>query len=410
MRNIILLFIAMYLPADALAQVDGNNKAIDVKYRRSSLHTILLESEKFPFKDTVIEAYYKAPFPDKYNDQTIDEKSLDPSLYGDIRLKDVDYPTVLNNYFTQNKVASKLVAKWFNRQPNGAFDMSLIADRGFYNASEMESSIAQKSVRGTAALADAGEELIGNTFVVVSKLNFVSNEAAAKVVQIGAYVAADQLSNYFLTIAAKKAADIIYNKMKEGYSVWCTSYLFRLAWNEEIANTFYSDYWMDGKAVDPARRSKFNHSDLFKLEYVGSEKSTILITYSLTEKRSAEKYVSEATVRSVDAVYAKLQKKYDIFKTKTPLYTGYPITAKIGTKEGLEGGERFEVMEQQIDEQGRTKYVRKGIITVDKNQIWNNKFSLAEVNTESQQPATLDRTYFKGSGEYYPGMLIRQIK
>lgn len=410
MRNIILLFIAMYLSADALAQVDGNNKAIDVKYRRSSLHTILLESEKFPFKDTVIEAYYKAPFPDKYNDQTIDEKSLDPSLYGDIRLKDVDYPTVLNNYFTQNKVASKLVAKWFNRQPNGAFDMSLIADRGFYNASEMEASIAQKSVRGTAALADAGEELIGNTFVVVSKLNFVSNEAAAKVVQIGAYVAADQLSNYLLTIAAKKAADIIYNKMKEGYSVWCTSYLFRLAWNEEIANTFYSDYWMDGKAVDPARRSKFNHSDLFKLEYVGSEKSTILITYSLTEKRSAEKYVSEATVRSVDAVYAKLQKKYDIFKTKTPLYTGYPITAKIGTKEGLEGGERFEVMEQQIDEQGRTKYVRKGIITVDKNQIWNNKFSLAEVNTESQQPATLDRTYFKGSGEYYPGMLIRQIK
>jgi hypothetical protein len=53
----------------------------DVKYRRSSLHRILVESEKFPLKDTVISAYYNAPFPDKYNDHSIDEIALDLKNY-----------------------------------------------------------------------------------------------------------------------------------------------------------------------------------------------------------------------------------------------------------------------------------------------------------------------------------------
>ena len=64
----------------------------------------------------------------------------------------------------------------------------------------------------------------------------------------------------------------------------------------------------------------------------------------------------------------KLQKKYDVFKTKTPLFTGNPITAKIGKKEGLEGGEKFEVLEMNQDPKtGAITYKNIGTIKVDKN-------------------------------------------
>jgi hypothetical protein len=115
----------------------------------------------------------------------------------------------------------------------------------------------------------------------------------------------------------------------------------------------------------------------------------------------------------VDAVYAKLQKQYDVFKTKTPLFTGYPITAKIGLKEGLENNDRYEVLEQVVNENGFTNYVRKGIITVDGKQIWDNRFSAGEeldAKAKASTAATLDRTFFRGAENFYPGMLIRQIK
>lgn len=410
MSKIRLSLIALVTITSLNAQV----AVTDVKYRRSSLHTILWESEKFPYKDTVINAYYSAPFPEKYNEHTIDDKSFDPSLYGDVSLKDIE-PNIINNYFTQNKIAARLVAKWFNRQPDGSFDMSLVSERGYYNASEMEAMIAQKSVRGMVSLADAGEELIKNTFVVVSKLNFVSNSTAAAVGSVGAEVIIDRfVDNPLLNMGAKFLKNAVAEKAAEGYSVWCTSYLYRLNWNEEVANTFYNEYWMDKNSIDPAKKIKFETTDLFKLDYVGSEKTSILITYSLKEQRTAERYVTLATIRSVDKVFARLQREYDVFKTKTPLLTASPLTAQIGLKEGLEKNDKFEVLEQIQDEKGYTRYVRKGIITVDGNQIWDNRFSAGEELEETkkavQANTSLDRTHFKGGRNFYPGMLIRQIK
>jgi len=416
MKKKLLLFLSFIFANIILlnAQSTVGGKPLEIKYRRSSLHTILIESDKFPFKDTVLSAYYNAPFPDKYNNHTIGEKSFDPTKYSTNTIKsDDDYKNVIDNYFQQNKIANKLVAKWFDRKPDGTMDMDLIGQRGSYNATEMAAKIASNSARGLSSLADAGEELIGNTFVVVSKLNFVSNEYAAAAVRAVAYAAASRIPSSLGQTLAQKAADMVYNKTKEGYSVWTTSYLYKLMWNDSISAVFYNDLWMNKNTKDTARNSKFNYSDIFGMEFVGSEKSSSLVTFSLNETRSTEKIVEIATVRNIDAVYAKLQKKYDVFKTKTPLYTGFPITAKIGLKEGIAGGDKYEVLEQELDAEGKTKYVRKGIVKVDKKQIWDNRFVAGEVQAvdsiASNKPK-IDRTLFKGAKNYYAGMLIRQIK
>ena len=401
MKKNLLTVITLF----TLVITNAQEKAKDITYRRSSLHTMLIESDDFPRKDVVLKSYKDAPFPEKYNKHTIDAKSFKI----DLSKNDEEATTLITKHLNDNKIANQLVAKWFNKQPNGAFNMDLIGERGSYNASEMQANIAKGSVRGVASLADAGEELINNTFIIVNKLNFVSNEIAAAVLKQQAVAKANKIRMSFARRAALKVAEKAYNKAKEGYSVWTTAYLYKLVWNEEIAATFYNDLWVDKSNIDEARVNAFKNSSLFKMEFVGQQKTTSLVLFSLKEKRTEEQIIKLATVRNLDAVYAKLQKEYDVFKTKTPLFSGEPITAKIGMKEGLVGGESFEVLEQVLDEKtGLTKYVRKGKIKVSKNKIWDNRFNAGEGVDDKKSNATA--TTFKGGKNYYSGMLIRQLK
>ena len=78
-------------------------------------------------------------------------------------------------------------------------------------------------------------------------------------------------------------------------------------------------------------------------------------------------------------------KKVSTSKPKFALFSGDPVAAKIGRKEGLEGGEKFEVLEQIYDEKtGLTRYDRVGTITVDDKKIWDNRFSKRIKITGSQ--------------------------
>ena len=431
----IKLLLATLFSVSLIFSVSAQNKdkSTEIKYRRSSLHTILLETE-FPKKDTVIQAYYSTPFPDKYNNHTIGKKSFNPQefLVSDEEIKaagikktetDIEagnFPEIqliIENYFEKEKIAQKMIGKWFDRDSVGAFSMGLIGERGMYNASDMEAKIAKGTVRGSSSLADAGEELIKNTFVVVSKLKFVSNEHVAAGIREVTRATANEMTNDFVKQAALIAADAVYEKTKEGYSVWTTAFLYQLEWNDSTAAVFYNDMWVDKSMLDSSKIAAFDKTNLFKLEFIGKQKASSLVTFSLKKgegNRTDAQVIKLATSRNIEAVFAKLQKKYDVFKTKTPLYTGYPITAKVGMKEGLEGGEKFEVLEQMINQKtGLTEYTRKGVVKVDKKLIWDNRFNAGE----DSKGETLDKdgkpitvTSFKGGKKYYSGMLIRQLK
>lgn len=414
-------------------------KCEGANYCRSSLHTILIESDHFKNKESVTKAYYAAPFPNKYNDHNIGIKSLNPNDFpitdaereaakvkksqmgkalagaaseitgGIINPNGEDIPLIIDKFIEKNKIANKLVAKWFDRHEDGTFDMELIGKRGHYNASEMDANIAKNSARGTAMLADAGEELINNTFVVFSKLNFVSNELVAKTIHDFAIKKTELLKNAIAQLAAQKIADKIYEKTRKGYSVWTTSYLYKLTWNDSIAAVFYRDLWIDKSNPDEVKKKLFESTDLFKLEFVGKEKSRNLVL-TTKDQASTDDIINLATIRNMDAVYAKLQKKYDVFKTKTPILSNSPLCAMIGMKEGLKGGEKFEVLELMEDEEtGKRSYKKVGKITVDKKSIWDNRYNAGELADDGN--TDIKYTRFKGNKKkIFAGMLIRQIK
>lgn len=404
-----VLFITLFATS-AISFAQLSKDVNETKYRRSSLHTILIESENFPKKENVINAYNNAPFPDKYDNHTIGEKSLDlTKLISTDNLKDENIVTAINQYFKDNKIANKLVAKWFNRKKDGSFDIELIGERGLINASFTDIKTAEASAEGKALLKTAGLDLIGNTFVVVSKMKFLENEPIAKAARDVALKSAENIKMELLRTGAIEAANLAYEKGKEGYSVWTTSFLYKLKWDDVTSNTFYQDLWINpSETGTEEKKSKFDSSDLFQLEYLGSETSSSLVTFSLTQKRTEDEIINLSVTRNIDNVYAKLQKKYDVFKTKTPLFTGNPITAKIGLKEGLEGGEKFEVLEATMDPKtGIVEYKKKGVIKVDKKAIWDNRYKAD--TTSEETTSTVTATSFSGGDKFYPGMLIRQI-
>lgn len=410
-----------------------NILAQEMLYKRSSLHLVLVGSDMFPRQEVVLKSWDNYPFPDKYNHHAVSSKVMNPSMYevtpedraafkgksesfaetllreyiqessgGLIGRETEDMPIRINKYIAEQKLAHQLVAKWFNRDAQGKFNMRLIQERGFYNATDLDAKVAAGQARGLAALGDAGEELINYTFVVFSQLKFVENEPVARMVFEQAQAEALALPLPVLQEKAMKVAQSTYDRMKEGYSVWTKSWLYKLRWDEEIANTFYSELWNDPKA--------FDESDIFQLEYLGRDEATTLVTFSLQEKRSEEKVIDISTVRNVDKVFSKLQKSNDVFKPKVPVLTAEPIAAKIGMKEGLNGGETFEVLELFEDPLTHLqKYRAVGRVVVAKDQVWDNRYNAGEPMADQPEGA-LDRTYFSGSKRVQPGMLLRLVR
>ncbi|MBI9068126.1 MAG: hypothetical protein JEZ09_12595 [Salinivirgaceae bacterium] len=428
---IIIAFLMCVQPLFSQKKKDS----IADEYRRSSLHIILLESKNFENSDLVLQGYHKAPFPDKYNDHRLSEVMFNPETYGlseeeigekaekdstakengeKVKMAEKKTPSVIEKYFKENDIAKQMVAKWFNRQEDGTFDMSLIHERGSYDASALEADIAKGSIRGVAALKDAGEELIKNSFIAVNKMHFVKNEYAALAVRTAAYISADRLPKG--SKLAKMAADKVYEATKDGYSVWATSYLYQLEWNDDIANQFYMDMWMDKSSIDETRKQLFDTTSIFKMNYIGFEKAKSLVL--IGEGKELALIIELATVRNIDKVYTKLQKTYDVFKTKTPIYGVDPIWAKIGLKEGVEPNDKFEVLEQVIDKKtGLTVYKQVGVVKVDKKNIWDNRYYMEELgdvddlgDESVDGKKDIEGTYFKGSSKIEPGMLLRQVK
>src|SRR5690606_4456296 len=277
-----------------------------------------------------------------------------------------------------------------------------------YDASAIDIATAKASKRGIDMLADAGEELIGKTFVLINEFKYTDKAEVAEKARgilnvlgtIGEHAGISNAST--ITTLAGAGATVA----GKGYVVKTTAHLYQLVWDEATAATFYNEYWADDNTITPEKKQAFDNSTIFKLKYIGSDNSWADVQSSIFTNKTEAQLVERATTKAIDAVIAKLQKNHDEFKTKTPLFTGEPITAKIGLKEGLTPKSTFEVIEQRIDENGRTQYVSVGTIRVDKRfQIWDNRFGANEENPSSQ-----DRTYFKrvSGGPFYQGMLLVQ--
>ncbi len=420
-KILLLLFALSAVNVTFAADLDSD----DLKYRRSSIYSILVTHSEQKFSKEITEEFLKIPTPDKYNDMNLSVRVLSlnsgvESSYSLYKLSGATEPTgnvdatepMVSSFLNANLVGSRLVAKWFDRDfLTGQCDMDLVKQRGLYNASEFDKELAARSTRGLAMLEDAGEDLIGNTFVLVNEIKYIDKSERSKnwgtALAILGSVASAATGIDYLDDAGALAGSMV--STIKGFRVKIKTYLYQLVWDEETSSIFYKDCYLP--VPDAAKAVNFDNArGKFKLKYIGDvtssgQKSSFL---GISEDRP-DIMIRKACQRALDENVADLQKKYEQFKIKAPIESVEPdIKVRIGMKEGITSESRFEVLEAQ-DDNGRIVYKRVGTIRPVPSKIWDNRFMAAEENAYG---ADFGATTFKkeSGGDFYPGLLVRQIK
>lgn len=326
----------------------------------------------------------------------------------DSKLKDTE---VVQSFIENNGIASRLVARWFERDPfTGVCNVDLVKSRGLYDANEFDRELALRSQRGIAMLEDAGEDLINNTFLVVNDIRYVDREKTGKALGIGLRALGMIADIATGGTAFSDLGDSMGSMMEtlKGFKVNVNTHLYQLVWDEETAMTFYQDYYCS--TPDEAKKNAFeNNRGKFRLKYVGSQKSSGKnVSFIGVNLDDPEQMIRKACQRAIDENIASLQKNFEAFKVKTPLISTEPLCADIGMKEGITEDSRFEVLET-VMEDNKIKYKKVGEIKPIAGMIRDNRYMASE---EGAAGSELKYTTFKkvSGRDFYPGMLIREIK
>lgn len=403
MKKLIYIFAFIVL---AIPHINADDlKVTDVKYNRSSIYSVMVSHAEQDLAGEIKDQFLSIPVPDQYNDHDLSVKIVSVNSKG-------NYDDEIERFINKNHIGSRLVAKWFERDIlTGECSMDLIKSRGVYNASELDKELASRSVRGMAMLEDAGEELIGNTFLLVNEIRYIDKAKRSRiwgnVISILGSVAEVATGVQGLSDIGESLGDLAATY--KGFKVKINTRLYQLVWDEETASTFYKLYYSN-KPDEEKRKAFEQNRDKFKMKYVGNVESKGSMTSFLGIKEEEPfMMVRKACQRAIDDNVADLQKAYDQFKIKAPILSVEPaITVQIGLKEGISSDSRFEVLEPE-EKDGKIEYKRVGVIKPVPSKIWDNRFMAVE---EGAYGADFGFTTFvKESGkDFYPGLLVRQIE
>jgi len=426
MKNLLFTLTLLYIliPLNVNAQGDT--------FIRSSLNMILIEDFGFDNGELVEEAYKNYEFPvGVYNDHNIPLKSMflsdylltpeeeeeygvSKSMAGELLSASVTEGTAgiiqdnskvefqLMKYAKENKLAHEIIKRWFNIADDGSFNQNYVHEMINVQLTKEQELEALASGSESAEISKNREYLIDNTYVVFTRMNFISNEIVALPIYTEAMKEIEKMENPLVKLAAEKAAQKIYEKTREGYSVWTTGWLFDLVWDDESFNKLRSSTEMDESGARKINLEKFYDID-FKMNFLGKERATSLVTFSLRKgegNRTEKEILDLSTNRNIDKVLVKLQRGYEQFMPIFPLQSDSPPGAYLGTKEGIDGGEKFEVLQKNPD----GSYKSVGTITVDKKKVWDNQYQGSGTEVSDGM------TYFKGKLKkgQGKGTLIRQ--
>ena len=190
-------------------------------------------------------------------------------------------------------------------------------------------------------------------------INFYQNEPIAAAIK-GISIAL--VNSPIAAAAAQKAYDLT----KDGYTAQATTWLYQLVWNDSIKAEFNNVY-VKGSRGTKIDMDKFN-ALTFELKFLGDDKSTTTTLFS--GDKSKEDIITSISIRNFDKQFVNLQKNHEVFRPVAPIICTNPLMADMGTKEGLKGGEKFEILTRTQDPKtGKMEYKSIGKVKVEKRRL-----------------------------------------
>jgi hypothetical protein len=300
------------------------------------------------------------PKEDKFYSNSLDVKDLQMPQLKRGELLSTAWQPILTELTRQNVAKNEVVA-WYSRQPNGLMSMSLIHERGEFNATDDAYHLATTTKRGTSELKDFGSKLIAKTYVVV-------------------------LSYAAVRYSASSSAD------QHSWSCTVRAFVYKLRYNDVVENQIY-DTWIDEddspqQMADKQRR--FNQIAL-DMDYITQVSASVSVTALITGRSvygeeglakivratmsvtSKDELLTDMYHKGYKSVMNELEKKVPEFKVLAGVSSLQPIRAKIGKKEGLRTDQRYFVTEYEMANNGKIKAKRKAVVRVGGNVVDNRR-------------------------------------
>lgn len=304
--------------------------------------------------------FYNNPLHNNILQPGVDRQSVS-NLLGDIDTDEI------SKWLNQNKVGQQILATWFNRQPDGSFNVETLKERGLFNANDNDYIVASASKRGQSGLMDMGLQLVNQSYVLVFDFYKITT-----------------MHDYYV------ANEIPANKQTmNGFRSLLKTYLFKLDFNDSVAAVFFQDYWTGANQADKQQRIEaFENAD-FPFVFVSknqqqvngsqfNEGQALAPEKQLSRSELLDKMINSGLESSVNYV----EKQNAEFRVKAMVNKVHPISAKIGKKEGLRFDQRYFVFENRQRHNGTI--FSKRIAVVKSMKVVDNR-RVTQGETESSQ-------------------------
>jgi hypothetical protein len=333
MKKLLVLLVLLF-PRLLFAQQNSNSQnTIPESYYRNSLTVVFLDQGGNHWSQARQKAA-NISFSDKYDNNNLSGLFMQPS-FSRGSLMSTAVAEAINSELEKRNIGRDIIAKWYNRQPDGTMDVELVHQRGRFTATDADYMVASSTRRGDAALEDLGNKLVNKSYVLV------------------------------LDVYDIKSMSESDEESLKGWRGNVTGYLYRVNFDEETRMAFY-DTWIyedDPTNVINSKKNAFDNLNI-PLEYVTSVSTSVRSTQSKQYgSKSEDQLMQDFLQKTYDDVLFNLEMKVDAFKVVTPLYGRRPLRAKIGLKEGLKTDFRFFVYEHVYNPRtNSTRQVRRGVI------------------------------------------------
>lgn len=442
MKKIAFIALMAFVALTASAQDLSNSTS----YHRSSLLVMPVVHMQDSFANEIVYSAQNLPFPDRYNDMNEGQGYPIVKLNDHSNHKSVKDTTMHRTYdlaLESVGLAKEIVKHWFMFDSVKGFSTERLVKEGMYDASELEKELAAGTLAGMINLVDAGNELVGKSFVLVNDMSYINHAERAQMVSdvcdaisaVGkdAQAVGNELSNSNtgLTILdgvlglagaasslvgafAELAGDLTKatNELLDikGFAVLEATYLYQLDWTEEVQNTFFSKYYTE--TGDPAKIAAFlADNETFHLKYIGTmptvTNNATAFNAGAYSKMEQSDQILITCARTMDDAINTLQARFPEFRVYTPVMDIVTdakgkvigILAGIGQKEGVTLKKKY-VVKEMVFQNGKTLY-KEVIPTIKADRIWDNRYGV-----EQDENATRGTVFKTKNAKVYKGLLL----
>ena len=324
MKKLFTLFsLALLSIAAVNAQEQVKNNVVSSNYNRPSVAYIMVDREGTYAKD--IENFFTdMEIGEKYDENKMETYWIDVNHTADVATTAGNVGAVIN----KENLGAEVISYIFNRQEDGSCDDSNILKRGLYNAKDQDI----QNLEGAKVKEQAfewGEPLVNNSYVVA-------------------------LDVYSTKVTKSEDGKSTY------YTVKCAAHAFKLEADKETLNNFYMTGWADATSSDEEKAAavaafnnlKFNLKHVTSVDVIGTS----------TDSEYTNGNIYKSCFNAYESVVFNLEKQIDAWKTVVSVISTRPIAAKIGTKESLKNGDRFQAYSYKEDKNGELKSVKHGMV------------------------------------------------